>query len=920
MLARLSSSDYPALAALKTRDSDDFSVAFLDATAVMLDILTFYQERLANESYLRTATQLYSLAQLGQLIGYQPSPGVSASAYLAFTLRTATGLPTDLTTQAITIPAGTRAQSVPAQGQAPQYFQTSSDILAKPDWNALAVLATYPWEPQHGDKSVALAGTSTQLNPGDAILIVGDERRLHPSKRQWDLRIVTSVQTDTVNQRTVVTWSDGLGGNHRQPANENPRVYALRQRAALFGYNAPNPNLLNLPDSLADLLSSAKPPDWVFGTATQGKIPLAKDQIVDLDQLYPKVVSDSWLAAVRPPTKPDASEPNVHLYRLTSVTSIARSDFAVSAKITRALADTKDGLAEAYGHTRSTVVVAQSELLQVAEQPLDYPLYGTFLDLEEQRPDLTGVGAVAVIGKAQKIAVDLPLENPPTRYFVPDGAPSSRVKLRSGQVYTIVAPPTLLTTQETVRQWRDSSIELTLAVSDAAGRTGTIPRAQMKYFVLAPSAPSDPVVQEVAVVSQVMPIHSPAPHTRILLKNPLLHCYDRSMTVVNANVAPANAGAPVTELLGSGSAATPNQQFTLKQSPLTYIQAPTPTGGRSTLQVSVNGATWTPVPTLYGEPPTAQVYTTVSLPGGVTRVGGGDGVEGATFSTGQNNITATYSVGIGSAGNVAAGSISTLVDRPVGVSGVNNPMPATGGQDASSIAEVRGNAPLSVLTLGRAVSITDYTSFARSFAGIAKASAIWIPSGPFRGVFVTVAAAGGLALPPGNPTLGNLVAALQDYGNPRIAVYASTFLETTFGLSADLTYDPRYSAPDVQAAVLQQLQATYGFANRDFGQGVSADEIAALIQGVPGVVAVNVTKLGVIATSPAGDVASGGYSVSSYNAWLSQALTSRLLRPKSSSSRICPYVPVPSLQALPAAAEILVLDPNPANVSLGVMS
>ena len=51
----------------------------------MLDILTFYQERLANESYLRTATQLDSLTQLSRLIGYQPSPGIAASTYLAFT-------------------------------------------------------------------------------------------------------------------------------------------------------------------------------------------------------------------------------------------------------------------------------------------------------------------------------------------------------------------------------------------------------------------------------------------------------------------------------------------------------------------------------------------------------------------------------------------------------------------------------------------------------------------------------------------------------------------------------------------------------------------------------------------------------------------------------------------------------------------
>src|ERR1035438_1842229 len=74
MLARLSSSDYPALQGLKTRDDDDFSIALMDASAVVLDILTFYQERLANESYLRTATQLSSLTQLARLIDYQPAP------------------------------------------------------------------------------------------------------------------------------------------------------------------------------------------------------------------------------------------------------------------------------------------------------------------------------------------------------------------------------------------------------------------------------------------------------------------------------------------------------------------------------------------------------------------------------------------------------------------------------------------------------------------------------------------------------------------------------------------------------------------------------------------------------------------------------------------------------------------------------
>ena len=55
-------STMPALNALKTRDDDDFTIALCDAFAIACDILTFYYERSANEHYLRTATQLVSVA------------------------------------------------------------------------------------------------------------------------------------------------------------------------------------------------------------------------------------------------------------------------------------------------------------------------------------------------------------------------------------------------------------------------------------------------------------------------------------------------------------------------------------------------------------------------------------------------------------------------------------------------------------------------------------------------------------------------------------------------------------------------------------------------------------------------------------------------------------------------------------------
>src|SRR5438094_831952 len=93
MLARLSSRDLPPLRELQTRDDDDFSIALLDAWATVADVVTFYQERTANESYLRTSTERRSLVELARLIGYEPRPGVAASTHLAFTLEDAPGAP-----------------------------------------------------------------------------------------------------------------------------------------------------------------------------------------------------------------------------------------------------------------------------------------------------------------------------------------------------------------------------------------------------------------------------------------------------------------------------------------------------------------------------------------------------------------------------------------------------------------------------------------------------------------------------------------------------------------------------------------------------------------------------------------------------------------------------------------------------------
>ena len=110
------------------------------AFAVLADVLTFYQERIANESYLAHRTRASLGAELARLIGYQLAPGVAAGTSLAFTLEAAPGAPA-LAAQPVTVPVGTRVQSVPDPDQEPQTFETIAPITARVEWNAISVAA-----------------------------------------------------------------------------------------------------------------------------------------------------------------------------------------------------------------------------------------------------------------------------------------------------------------------------------------------------------------------------------------------------------------------------------------------------------------------------------------------------------------------------------------------------------------------------------------------------------------------------------------------------------------------------------------------------------------------------------------------------------------------------------------------------------
>lgn len=197
MQARLSSDDYPELAALRTREKSDPSIALLDAWSIVGDVLSFYQERIANEGYLRTATERRSVLELARLIGYALRPGVSASVYLAYSL--------DKNAEPVTIPQGARANSIPGPGEQMQAFETAELLEARVKWNAIKPRLT---QPQTADSiaqnGLYLKGTATKLKANDPILIdYGSGPQL--------VRI-ESVAEDSDNQRTrIVLRAESAG-------------------------------------------------------------------------------------------------------------------------------------------------------------------------------------------------------------------------------------------------------------------------------------------------------------------------------------------------------------------------------------------------------------------------------------------------------------------------------------------------------------------------------------------------------------------------------------------------------------------------------------------------------------------------------------------------------------------------------------
>ncbi len=259
------------LRSLAVRTNADTAIALLDAWATVADVLTFYQERIANEGYLRTATERRSILELARLVGYALRPGVAASAYLAYTLDDG---------YKVTINAGSRSQSIPGPGELPQFFETSKDLDTRADWNILRPRTTRPklikpdfvMLPAHAKKSkkaktniedlidtLYFKGLSTNLQPNDPLFFLFPHAdSMHPNnpKDPEDPRLirhVLAVDPQAAEDRTKVV----LQGPQKSTETPKPiiKIEELLHGKLLVPPSRPPASPLDLEQRLTDTFS-----------------------------------------------------------------------------------------------------------------------------------------------------------------------------------------------------------------------------------------------------------------------------------------------------------------------------------------------------------------------------------------------------------------------------------------------------------------------------------------------------------------------------------------------------------------------------------------------------------------------------------------------------------------------------------------
>ena len=824
--------------------SGDLAMQMVEWWAYLADILTFYNERIANEAYLGTALLPESVNHLVQLLGYRPKPALGAKGQLAALLTPSARTP-------LIIPAGLQIQSKPGPGQQPQVFEVDqATTVGAPDLVvADVVLSDLPLLGA-GGTTLWLAGKVTSLKAGDRLLLTKATAITAQTLGDWAwIKVVkTTPTTDPLGAAVTAVAFTQLSGSLDAGAQAADYVLLKApQSAPLWPY--PVVKAQPLTGTSADLAQIARglaPGALFLVDVADGVIPAAAATAKANAQslLSAALMVEAAVAAGEAAGGGAASfilylEAAAAMEALTSAARVAGAT-AVASEAETVMASLQSGslagAAAAVAAAAGGVAAATQLLTDVAQNLAGLaPTPGIVTSYAE------------LIWYANGDGLNPPQSSPPP---TPIAIPHTEIGFANG---TLSGPLwTSVIAQITIR-WGWAPVGQLVGVTTPAGYV--YPAAGGPALVADSTSPNPmpsekepvPVLLEDAAgdaaASALSSSGSPASATLGTLSPTPPNGFSSPIDVFFNLIGVSRGKTVVAETLGSGNPIVAGQDFALAKSPVTYFFDPASVSGpnfTSTVSISVNGVQWKEVQSFYGQLKNAQVFVLREDNSGQTHVAFGDGVNGSLLPTGTNNVTATYRYEGGAAAPDPETLTVVLTPTP-GVKGVRNPLPPTGGADPDQPAQLRSLAPQSVLTFNRAVSLDDYAAIALTASGVTQAAASYAfdPASQRPAVVLWIAG-------DSNATAA-AAAAIAGTQMPGQRVIFETAAGVTSILSLAYLRDPRYADSAVQAGLMTALAdpsaGLFAPAKVGIGQPIYQSQIAAACLAVPGVVAIQNVNL-----------------------------------------------------------------------------
>jgi hypothetical protein len=276
----------------RTGGGGDLAVMIAEWFAYIADILTFYNERIANQDYLGTADLMESVARLIVVLGYRPRPAIGATGQLAALVTAG---------QSVLLPKGLQFQSKPTPGQPPQTFELAADTLIGPpdqipatppplllapagftsSWPVFGAalsrssifrmkgnvgFGTHPVVPRppvpgNETYSLLLRGAVDDIVAGASLLLARRDAPLDPP-------LLAAVQTSTIEPATAGGQQTRLTFKLTPPTGltaAQARLERPNQSASLWTLNS-IPAISGNDVHLASVVRQFRPNDWVLFT------------------------------------------------------------------------------------------------------------------------------------------------------------------------------------------------------------------------------------------------------------------------------------------------------------------------------------------------------------------------------------------------------------------------------------------------------------------------------------------------------------------------------------------------------------------------------------------------------------------------------------------------------------------------------